>query len=401
MEPRLIVEVYCNKKVLLGLGKETRLYDTMLKLSNADIMYAGDFMDGYKELPKKSGDLAAMCQYGLPDEYIREKIEDENESDANLLLIQRDISLGDSGEAYLQSVRSFSFIRVTHNEEGKGFTGTEEESDINLQDEEDISPETTEMEVLVLGSQKLPNVKTRDMQKKIFARGGNTLKAIQFLGSNLTRGIILYALETVITLYYKFGWRFISGCSAIERGHYANAVKDLYMFYKENGVPEEDGVYRVGTQKNNYEKEHNALLKPFMKFGHSFFKILNKSTVVELEETAAGLAREEGRDDGFRMLLCPDMNPFSESQMSSKRQKVGGSKEDEFEMWVLSLGNDNEQSGMSNTISTQLGKRKRGGRKKTMKKRKKKHSTKKKAPKKRNYTRKGKKHNKTKTVKRK
>ena len=87
--------------------------------------------------------------------------------------------------------------------------------------------------------------------------------------------------------------------------------------------------------------------------------------------------------------------------MSSKRQKVGGSKEDEFEMWVLSLGNDNEQSGMSNTISTQLGKRKRGGKKKTMKKRKKKHSTKRKAPKKRNYTRKGKKHNKTKIVKRK
>jgi hypothetical protein len=138
-----------------------------------------------------------------------------------------------------------------------------------------------------------------------------------------------------------------------------------------------------------------------MKFGHSFFKILNKSTVVELEETAAGLAREEGRDDGFRMLLCPDMNPFSESQISSKRQKVGGSKEDEFEMWVLSLGNDSEQPGMSNTVSTQLGKRKRGGKKKTIKKRKKKHSTKKKAPKKRNYTRKGRKHNKTKIVKRK
>jgi len=154
-----------------------RVNQQLTDLGKATLTYKGDFESGFNEIPRKSGDLAAMCQYGLPDSYVRDKIEDVEDADTNLILIQRDInSDGSPG-----SVRSISLVRVTHNPDREGHVGSEEASAIELQDDEDISPETTDMDVLVLGSQKIPNVRSRQMQSKIYARGGNVLKAIFIL----------------------------------------------------------------------------------------------------------------------------------------------------------------------------------------------------------------------------
>ena len=374
MQPKLDVEVYCDEKVLMGLGMFARVNQPLTDLGNATLTYKGDFETGFNEIPRKSGDFAAMCQYGLPDSYVRGKIEDVEEADANLILIQRDInSDGSQG-----SVRSISLVRVTHNPDREGHVGSEETSAIELQDDEDISPETTDMDVLVLGSQKIPNVKSRQMQSKIYARGGNVLKAIQFLGSKLAHGIVLYGLETVITLYYKFGWRFVAACGDVEeRCKYAPAVKALYNFLKVNGVPMEEGVVRTEEADAEYNRQLTSLLRPFAPFSHDMYGILSKSKTLEEGEQGAAAARESARDDGYRMLLCPKNNPYSGS---NKKQKRGGNKETEaeFEIWVSNLGN----TCALPTSSKSLGKRKRGGTKKHNK-RKNKKQTKKRALKKR------------------
>jgi hypothetical protein len=393
MQLKLDVEVYCDQKVLMGLGMIARVNQQITDLGNATLTYKGDFESGFNEIPRKSGDLAAMCQYGLPDSYVRDKIEDVEDADANLILIQRDISIT-NGKSQLGSVRSISLVQVTHNPDREGHVGSEEDSAIELQDDEDISPETTDMDVLVLGSQKIPNVRSRQMQSKIYARGGNVLKAIQFLGSKLAHGIVLYGLETVITLYYKFGWRFVAACGDVEeRCKYAPAVKALYNFLKVNGVPMEEGVVRTEEVETEYNRVLTNLLKPFAPFSHDMYAILSKNKTLEEGEQGAAAARETARDDGYRMLLCPKNNPYSGN---NKKQKRGGNKgtESEFEMWVNNLGN----TCALPLRSKSLGKRKRGGTKKRNKRKnvkktekkalKKRHRTKKKALKKRHQTKK-------------
>ena len=383
---KLDVEVYCHPKVLMGLGMTARLNQQLTDLGNATLTYKGNFETGFTQVPKKSGDLAALCQYGLPDSYIRDKIEDVEDADANLILIQRDISVADV-VSKLESVRSISLIQVTHNPYEEGHVGSQEFSPI--EDYDDISPETTDMNVLVLGSQKIPNVKSRQMQKKIYARGGNVLKAIQYLGSKLAHGIVLYGLETVITLYYKFGWRFVASCGATERScKYEPAVKALYAFLKENGVPNEEGVVRSEKNEAKYNRQLGRLLEPFASFAHDMYGLLSKTKTLDEGQKAAADARETARDDGYRMLLCPENNPYFESpakrpreedknnpspRRAKRRRRVGGNKEteEEFEEWVNSLGQRCDRP--VNSIITK--KREGGGRKKKR--------TKKKAPKKR------------------
>ena len=329
MQSKLDVEVYCDQKVLTGLGISGRLNQQLTDLGKATLTYKGNFESGFNEIPRKSGDLAAMCQYGLPDSYVRDKIENVEDADANLILIQRDInSDGSRG-----SVRSISLIQVTHNPDREGHVGSEDDARIELQDDKDISPKTTDMNVLVLGNAIISRVKSRDMQKKIYARGGNVIKAIQFLGSKLAHGIVLYGLETVITLYYKFGWRFVAACGDVEqRSKYAPAVKALYSFLIENGVPMEEGVIRSDQEEAKYNRQLNDLLKPFATFSQDMYSILSKSNTLEEGEKASVTAHETARDDGYRMLLCPKNNPYS-----GKTEKKGGNKEEEFDDWVKNL----------------------------------------------------------------
>ena len=374
---KLDVEVYCDPKVMMGLGIAARIGDQIYDLGKATLSYRGDFATGYDEIPQKSGDLAALCQYGLPDSYVKGKLENIEDADANLILIQRDINPdGSKG-----SIRSISLIQVTHNPDREGHVGSQEFSAIELQDDEDISPETTDMNVLVLGSAKIPGVMSRQMQGKIYARGGNVLKAIQYLGSKLAHGIVLYGLETVITLYYKFGWRFVAACGDIEeRCKYAPAVKALYAFLKENGVPMEEGVVRTAENEEEYNRQLGLLLKPFAPFAHDMYGLLSKTKTLDEGKQAAADARETARDDGYRMLLCPKNNPYSVSP-AKRRRKEGGNKEteEEFEQWVNSLGQQCNMPVKSNNTK----KRKRGGRKKKRRRTRKNKRTKKKALKKR------------------
>ena len=391
---KLDVEIYCNQEVLMGLGMIARVNQELTDLGNATLTYKGNFATGYDKIPQKSGDLAALCQYGLPDSYVKGKIENIEDAEANLILIQRDINPdGSKG-----SKRSISLIQVTHNPDSEGHVGSQEYSRIELQPYDDISPETTDMNVLVLGSQKIPNVKSRQMQKKIYARGGNVLKAIQYLGSKLAHGIVLYGLETVITLYYKFGWRFVASCGATERScKYEPAVKALYAFLKENGVPNEEGVTRKEKEEADYNRELTSLLRPFAPFAHDMYGLLSKTKTLDEGKQAAADARETARDDGYRMLLCPKNNPYSVSPAkrrreesknnpysespAKRRRKVGGNKEteEEFEQWVNSLGQECYMPVNNNSSR----KGKRGGRKKKRRRTKKNKRTKKKAPKKR------------------
>ena len=374
---KLDVEVYCDPKVMMGLGIAARIGDQIYDLGKATLSYRGDFATGYDEIPQKSGDLAALCQYGLPDSYVKGKLENIEDADANLILIQRDINPdGSKG-----SIRSISLIQVTHNPDREGHVGSQEFSAIELQDDEDISPETTDMNVLVLGSAKILGVMSRQMQGKIYARGGNVLKAIQYLGSKLAHGIVLYGLETVITLYYKFVWRFVAACGDIEeRCKYAPAVKALYAFLKENGVPMEEGVVRTAENEEEYNRQLGLLLKPFAPFAHDMYGLLSKTKTLDEGKQAAADARETARDDGYRMLLCPKNNPYSVSP-AKRRRKEGGNKEteEEFEQWVNSLGQQCNMPVKSNNTK----KRKRGGRKKKRRRTRKNKRTKKKALKKR------------------
>ena len=92
---------------------------------------------------------------------------------------------------------------------GAGMQYTSAPSDTALQPTVGI-----EMELLVLGNAAQPGVKTRlmhgpDLQ---FASGGRTIRAVQLIGAYLPRGIGLHGLETVITLYHNYGWRFRNSC---------------------------------------------------------------------------------------------------------------------------------------------------------------------------------------------
>ena len=132
----------------MGLGMTASLNQQLTDLGNATLTYKGNFETGFTQVPK-SGDLAASGQYGLPDSYVKViKIEDVEDVDANQYSIQRDINPdGSKG-----SKRGISLIQVTHNPYEEGHVGSQEFSPI--EDYDDISPETTDMNVLVLGSRK-------------------------------------------------------------------------------------------------------------------------------------------------------------------------------------------------------------------------------------------------------
>ena len=219
------IEVYCDPKVLKGLGlnERTEVGDEMRDLGKATINYEGGIKKGTEELLSVRGTFAAICRYGLPEDYVHEKIED-----TNLILIQRDINAdGSKG-----SKRSISLIQVTHNPYSEGHVGSQEFSPIELQDDDDISPETTDMNVLVLCSGQIPNKPPR--YQTIYAKGGNVIKAIKFLGRLLPHGIVLYGLETVVPLYFYFGWRFISDCSVKrENPRFITVKNELEDFFKE------------------------------------------------------------------------------------------------------------------------------------------------------------------------
>jgi hypothetical protein len=162
------------------------------------------------------------------------------------------------------------------------------------------------MEVLVLGSAGLPQVHTRRLADDLLGRGAALIRAIQCLGACLNNGITLFALETVISLYWRFGWRFVTVCAAEQGrvGKYAPIVKQLYDFYKHYGTVDEQlwcdlkdsetgMVIPVARRREAYDKALGTILSNFQTFSYKYYKQLaHRNTKQEAEDKA----EEEGGD---------------------------------------------------------------------------------------------------------
>ena len=213
---------------------------------------------GYKEqgeeyLVRDNATFNAWCQNSLPPDYVRGEIKD-----SNLIIILRDSDT---------AIRGIALLKVYEEQ----------------------------MELLVLCCAARPA--SEEYLDKIFARGIDLIRAIQFLGKDMPHGIKLYALETVIPLYYRFGWRFLFDCQAQERKYIEDAVKTLAKFYKghrfDRGGIDDDDEELVG------------LLTAFKGRAKGMPEIIRRGEAKGID------AFNIARDNGFEMLLCQENNIFN------------------------------------------------------------------------------------------
>jgi hypothetical protein len=157
----------------------------------------------------------------------------------------------------------------------------------------------------VLGNASPPSVVTRN--QLVFPNGGLTIRAIQTVGVFLPRGIGLHGLDTVITFYYKYGWRFVNGCgdAYTESSQIPEAVAELYRFHRVLG----------GSDPTEEQEEIlQGLLRPFNSYSHHFYRELHQGKEGDEDDEMYGQkevakeALESAQDNGFRMLLCQRLN---------------------------------------------------------------------------------------------
>ena len=133
-----------------------------------------------------------------------------------------------------------------------------------------------------------------EKRNRTYAKGGMLLQLVQYLGSKLNY-IELYALETVISLYYKFGWRFIdpSNCGgrdgAAELGKYKDAVKQLYKLFKT-------------TCQNPKDEALTKALWPFRGWASK------RANLIRTGQFTGAEATEIAGANGYRMILCKNDN---------------------------------------------------------------------------------------------
>ena len=373
-ESSLVVEVYTSQAVLFSLGilSEPTEGGTLLRgdigrrlspstaICNAGgqrgaipVVYGGHCDARFKSYLKSlglgdtrhggsgKGVLTALCQYGLPNSYVAEVLDKPS---TNCILIQRDIR--DKKPA---SIRSISLICVS---DGTGAMLRGQNGDTKyIRNGDSVGPEVADMEVLVLGSAELPQVHTRSLADDVLlGRGAALIRAIQCLGACLNNGITLFALETVISLYWRFGWRFVTVCTAEERRHYAAIVKQLYDFYKHYGTVDnqlwcdlkdsETGVVIPGARRREaYDQALGTILSNFKGFSYKYYKQLaHRNTKQEAEDKAeeeddnkvmatrdaVKEIAERAQDNGYRMLLCQPLNPYSASDCPPGGKAGGG-----------------------------------------------------------------------------
>ncbi len=274
----------------------------------ANVKYMGDFGKGQELLRRGRGTLTALCQWGLPEGYIGDDLfgdvydfekdswrrpisleeqesadkDDKTEPNANLILILYDNF--QPNEEKIEGIRGIALCNINENR----------------------------MKLLVLGAIR-PTVQLRN---KIFAKGGMLLKLVQYLGAD-RKYIELFALETVISLYYYFGWRFIdpANCEPEKPGEkaelqkYPDAVADLKALLKTN--PTEENLTNAlfafrGWAAGRAEK---------IRKGEAF------------DDDGMKIATQEARESGYRMILCKFDNPYNKKQGGAKRfarrQKAG------------------------------------------------------------------------------
>lgn len=274
----------------------------------ANVKYMGDFGEGQELLRLSKGTLTALCQWGLPEGYIGDDLfgtvydfetdrwrrpisleeqesadkDDKTEPNANLILILYDNF--QPKKKIIEGIRGIALCNINKNR----------------------------MKLLVLGAIR-PTVQLRD---KIFAKGGMLLKLVQYLGAD-RKYIELFALETVISLYYYFGWRFIdpANCEPGNPGEkaelqkYPGAVADLKALLKTN--PTEENLTNALFAFRGWAAERAKKIRS----GEAF------------DDDGMKIATQEARESGYRMILCKFDNPFNREQGGGKRfgrrQKAG------------------------------------------------------------------------------
>jgi hypothetical protein len=139
---------------------------------------------------------------------------------------------------------------------------------------------------------------------------------VQYLGAD-RKYIELFALETVISLYYYFGWRFIdpANCEPGNPGEkaelqkYPGAVADLKALLKTN--PTEENLTNALFAFRGWAAERAKKIRS----GEAF------------DDDGMKIATQEARESGYRMILCKFDNPFNREQGGGKRfgrrQKAG------------------------------------------------------------------------------
>jgi hypothetical protein len=280
----------------------------------ANVIYHGNFATGQDKLRLPTGSLTALCQWGLPEGYISDDVfgqiydydsetwkrglnqdkmavvdeDDKTDPKGNLILILYD------DIQTRENIRGFALCNVR---EGN-------------------------MILLVLGATK-PSVELRG--KKSFARGGMLLRLVQYLGSNLNY-ISLYALETVITLYAHFGWKFMDPdrCkiketqNPIDRKNAQN-ISELKQLYK-----------KAYPAEPNEEELTKMLKKKFGRYAKNFHTLVR--TGQNKDDDGSFTAAEEGRENGYIMILCKRDNPYSTtyippSALGKHSRHEGGNKD--------------------------------------------------------------------------
>ena len=324
-----IVEVYCTEQMLRLLGWTPDHLNSIRNVvpagwdsrstgdGNPFCRYSGSLMDGRGVLRSVAqGSLTAFCKFGLPESYVRTQLQgsvyaddaDEDTMPTNVILIQRDVnqSTGQRGP-----IRGLSLLQVTSRDDatvghyGSGRKITSEMLEGLSQQQLAARRPTIELEVLVLGNAEPPSVVTRN--QRVFPNGGLTIRAIQTVGVFLPRGIGLHGLDTVISLYYKYGWRFVNGCgdAYTESAQMPAAVTALYKFHKEVGSAD---------LTEHGEETLQGLLRPFNSYSHHFYSELHQGKEGEEDDEMYGQkevakeALESAQDNGFRMLLCQRLN---------------------------------------------------------------------------------------------
>ena len=324
----------------------------------ANVIYQGDFATGQDKLRLPTGSLTALCQWGLPEGYISDdlfgQIYDEEK------------------EAWVRPLDSSAKEDLDDDEI------TEPNANLililydNIQDEQGVRGialchvDETHSKLLVLGANR-PGPQIRD---RVFATGGMLLRLVQYLFSDLAY-IDLYALETVITLYHKFGWCFIDeanckiqkktndvlGCKN-ERDKYTRRVKDLFKLMKiTNQAPK--------------DKDLDTILKTFGPYAKGREKLIR--TGESKDDDGIFIATEIAREDGYHMVMCWSDNPYNKNQGEAEERMIPGSKEfiglsggERSLMQLPSLSNkDIKKEAIAKKIfATVVSKGKKGGKRK-------------------------------------
>jgi len=296
-------------------------------------------------LRKTAGVFAALTNRGLPPSYTQSVIDDDTELDVfnpeedspvNLAIAQYDGQDGSGG------LRGFALLQV------KNGDGT-----IVRAADQECSKESATMELLVLGNAAARVYsKMGPRSQRSTPRGGNIIRCVQFLGRELRRGIFLFGLETVVPLYEYFGWRITT--SAREATESICPIPE-HMLLRSGKAPSNIGAFMKkygsdrdthnakqlaarqqdfpGTTAEEIDDEYDARLTRLLgaiqgkKHYAEMLKGADVGHATESKAEAVAEAREAARDQGYAMLLCPQLNVYSEQYGDAGDGKKAAAKQ--------------------------------------------------------------------------